>query len=144
MSVWEIFAERCLLPVEDCRNPVVQDLTRDDSFVDPEELRDQDKVYVFHERDMAIVCGRYERDGNWYNHVRLELAHGAENFDLLEDLRSWARISVKEGRYERPSSSAKGSLALRSTGWRSPTLEIYSDPPSDTYGRFIQLWETYT
>ena len=50
----------------------------------------------------------------------------------------------QKGKYMTGQNRLKGSFSCRSTGWRKPTLEIYSFPPRKTSSRYILLWETYT
>lgn len=141
---WSAFYTRCLHPIVETQKPIVDKLTERDDFITGDALREAERVFVPAHAQWAIIIGGYEHKTKWYQSVRLERPRGVEDEDLLRQLRAWSRTEVKNGKYIRGSMAPKGGFARRSTGWRTPTLEIYSFMPSEKTGRFAALWETYT
>ena len=143
-SPWSAFRSRCLEPLEAQQKPIVDGLVENLETNPAFELREGSRVFVSPAMDWGIIIGGYEHKKAWYQSVSLARPLGVEDQDLLDSLRIWSRSLEQKGKYMTGQNRLKGSFSCRSTGWRKPTLEIYSFPPRKTSSRYILLWETYT
>jgi len=133
---WQAFKTRILLPMEAGDVPDVTGMSGTTSVADLLACED------------AFECGadwmirrRYTgRDGMVYIGGTIQLHDGGAA--SLDAARDWAKASVKTKRYRRSANSSNGRIALQTTGWRKPTLEIYINPETKRTSASLVAWET--
>ena len=114
-GLWDAFVARCLEPMEAGRGPDAGGL---EPFEDP-ELLDVETAYQGLPEGLVMITRDVARRDDRVNVSGLVKAQGVDPETVFDAPRRWA---------------------LQSTGWRSPTLELYFSKGPET--ACFTAWET--
>ncbi len=135
-GLWDAFVARCLEPMEAGRGPDAGGL---EPFEDPELLDVETAYQGLPEGLVMITRDVTHRDDRVYV-SGLVKAQGVDPETVFDAPRRWAREAVRAKRYRRGAGARPDYWALGSTGWRSPTLELYFSKGPET--ACFTAWET--
>lgn len=132
-DAWEVFEQRCLVPMEGKSLEVPRDLSRS---VDP--LYQDERVHAFDIEELEAVLlmtAENSVDRHFCSLVEVEFGNAPQ---------LWAENALQSGRYEfLLSSNSSDPGVFRSTDWREPKIEVVLYALGNGDGPFFSVSEVH-